>query len=311
MLPRELAEIILEHLSFRERTNLSLVSKGWLQFIRSSPNLWSHLDLSEAQSRKKVRPEFISRAINTGRSKLRRASLSMLWDFDKTLKALVKQCPLEELVLLDCGLQGSNLVNTLKAAKHLKSFEFRQGTKIPDPDLTKIFDAISDRIETISVHVDEQKDGGKPGGVIKFDCICPNLTTLQARWVSTLRSGDLVAEAPERFPKIKSLAVLQRHSQTFARPGMRIDLAKCKDLTYLDLGTTVWSADTLTLPQSLTSLHLSIIGMPGPARYECFQALVDGAGVVDLPNLDEFSVVASGRQWFQVCLMLLWGSDHV
>lgn len=91
---------------------------------------------------------------------------------------------------------------------------------------------------------------------------------------------------------------------------MRLDLAKCKDLTYLDLGTTVWSADTLTLPQGLTSLHLSIIGVAG-VRYECFQALVNDAGVVDLPNLQEFSVVASGRYWFPVCVMLLWGSDHV
>lgn len=62
MLPRELAEIILEHLTFRQRMNACLVSKQWAKFIRSCPDLWRHLDLSN--SRKKVKNAFISRAVS-------------------------------------------------------------------------------------------------------------------------------------------------------------------------------------------------------------------------------------------------------
>jgi F-box/TPR repeat protein Pof3 len=95
MLPRELAESILLYLTFPQRINACRVSKGWAQFIRSVPTLWSHLDLSGAK--KKVRPAFVSRAINVGREKITRATLSQMYDSDKALRAIFKYCPIEEL----------------------------------------------------------------------------------------------------------------------------------------------------------------------------------------------------------------------
>ena len=65
VLPRELAEIIMNHLSFRQRMNACLVSKEWTKFVRSCPDLWSHLDLSN--SRKKVGNAFVSRAVSDSR----------------------------------------------------------------------------------------------------------------------------------------------------------------------------------------------------------------------------------------------------
>ena len=74
VLPRELAEQILGYLNFRQLIKTSLVSKEWAQFIRRTPNLWGHLDLTLA--RRKVKNAFVSRAINTGRSKLKTATLN-------------------------------------------------------------------------------------------------------------------------------------------------------------------------------------------------------------------------------------------
>lgn len=62
VLPRELAEIILQHLTFKQRMNACLVSKQWTKFIRSCPDLWSHLDLSNP--RRKVKNAFVSRAVS-------------------------------------------------------------------------------------------------------------------------------------------------------------------------------------------------------------------------------------------------------
>ncbi|KAI7364375.1 hypothetical protein KC354_g5733 [Hortaea werneckii] len=86
VLPRELAELILGYLSFQQRIAISRVSKQWMDFVRSSPNLWQHLDLSNPK--RKVKTAFISKAINTARQKLTSATLSSLHDFDKVLEGL-------------------------------------------------------------------------------------------------------------------------------------------------------------------------------------------------------------------------------
>ncbi|KAK5173525.1 uncharacterized protein LTR77_002206 [Saxophila tyrrhenica] len=305
MLPRELAETILEHLSFRERVNASRVSKGWAAFIRSTPNLWTHLDLSHAH--RKVPAKFISRAINVGRSRLRKASLNRLWDFDKTLVALVKQCQLEELVLLQCGLQGTNLVRSIHSAKHLKSFNFGRDTQIPDEDLAAILKAISDRVEAISVTVGDQykcipASALTQRSVVRFDSVCEKLTSLTCTWVSTRCATTLLATASILYPNIKFLAIHQRLNETVSRPGRQIPLAECKQLLQLDLEVDLFNEDRLTLPPSLVRLRLAPIG--SGHRPEPFLSLA--SSITALPCLQELSIVGWGHAWVHtLCYVLL------
>jgi len=148
-LPRELAELILEFLGFRQRINACRVSKQWAHFIRSSPNLWQHLDLSGAK--RKVRSAFISRAINTARQRLTAATLTMLMDFDKTLAALLRHCPIQELTLLDTGLQSRNLVDAFSRAKHLKALRLGKGTVMGPTSVAQIIKTCATTLEDLGL----------------------------------------------------------------------------------------------------------------------------------------------------------------
>ena len=130
VLPPELAEIVLEYLSFRQRVNACMVTKQWARFIQSIPNLWTHLNLTGA--RKKVSNKFVSKAINVAENKLTAATLNNLYDFDRALKALIRTCPLEELTLLKCGLQGQPLTDELSQAKCLKRLTLGNGNTAPN-----------------------------------------------------------------------------------------------------------------------------------------------------------------------------------
>ncbi|TKA48672.1 hypothetical protein B0A54_00808 [Friedmanniomyces endolithicus] len=147
VLPRELAEQILECLTFQQRMNACLVSKQWTSFFRSVPSLWQHLDLSDA--RRKVRPAFISRAINVGRHRLTKATLHKLYDFDKTLAALIRHCPLQDLTLLDTGIQSQNLVDLLREAAHLRALRILEGTQIGQRTLKQLVGSLSTSLETL------------------------------------------------------------------------------------------------------------------------------------------------------------------
>ncbi|KAF2212823.1 hypothetical protein CERZMDRAFT_40600 [Cercospora zeae-maydis SCOH1-5] len=150
VLPRELAISVLEYCTFRERIAISRVSKGWQRFVRSEPSLWSHLDLGSARS--KVRTNFVSTAINTGRQKLVAATLNKLFDFDKVLAALLRHCPLEHLTLAQTGFQGVNFVEVLKNSKDklkLKELNVLNGTEMSQTTLREAATACQSSLEVL------------------------------------------------------------------------------------------------------------------------------------------------------------------
>ena len=286
LLPRELSRAVLDYLSFRQRMNACLVSKGWAHYIRSTPELWSHLDLTDVRSNKKVPTSFISRAINTGRSRLRKASLNRLYDFEKTLTALVKQCPLEELMLLDCGMQGSKLSEILRAAKHLKAFQLDRGTSMAAWDFSRVLDGISDRIETLSLNVDR---------MVSLDFAFPKLTRFDAKVGGNALA--LLQAVPDFFPAISSLTIHQdglTRGDWVSNPIYRIELDKCKQLSRLDLIVPTCDGDTLTLPQSLVSLRLSPLFTH--RRNQPYRCLWE-AQTLDLPKLEELALSAEVEGW--------------
>jgi len=252
VLPCELAEYILELLTFRQRMIACRVSKDWAFFIRSTPNLWQHLDLSDA--RRVVKNKFISRAINIGRVKLKTATLSNLQDFDRTIEAIVRHCPLEDLTLLDTGLHSQGLLEVLQRAKQLKHLRVGDGTEIGPTTLDEIVKSCAARLVTLdvisgpAVHRDS---------VLTFLVPCEALTTLElVTWtVGQARSLErLLKSLPHYAPNLQRLLVCGSEYSHLHPTGF--DWACFQHLKHLDLRVLVPDALRLALPPTIETLSL-------------------------------------------------------
>jgi F-box/TPR repeat protein Pof3 len=281
VLPRELAEMVLEYLTFRQRINACLVTKQWAQFIRSSPNLWTHLDLIGA--RKKVPNRFISRAINVARTKLTAARLNNLYDFEKTIRALVKACPLEELTFMKCGLQGQHLTDALANAKHLKSFSLGRDSELQPYQLQHLLTAVSERIESFHCNISR-------GGVATIDgATCKNLKMLSLSFPNPAGLTSLLANVSTCLPNLQHLTLRQTETNSSFRTGMHMDLDKCGHLQSVDLSLAFSSTSLLTLPQSLRIVKLNPILNSNPEHF--FRPIsMDLQPHYSLPNMQELTI---------------------
>jgi len=251
VLPRELAEQILEYLNFRQLMKTCLVSKEWMQFIRRTPNLWHHLDLTRAN--RKVKNSFISRAINIGRSKLKTATLNNLFEFDKALSALVRTCPLEELHLLNTGLLESGIVDVLKPVKNLRILRICKGTTCASRILTEILKNASPALE--SLICEDMSVLLQPRNFEIPECEFPNMQKLDLTWSSGLPAMFFMIRS---LPKMPNLKVLKIHQLSVEQRSMfpLIDLSMLTQLSTLDLLVDVEQANNIILPFAIKSLAI-------------------------------------------------------
>ncbi|KAK0937617.1 hypothetical protein LTR29_010839 [Friedmanniomyces endolithicus] len=274
VLPRELAEQILEYLTFQQRMNACLVSKEWTSFFRSVPSLWQRLDLSDA--RRKVRPAFISRAINVGRQRLTSATLHKLYDFDKTLAALIRHCPLQDLTLLDTGVQSHNLVDLLREAAHLRALRILEGTQIGQRTLKQLVTSLSTSLETLVCYAPDNKMvdlGMRP---------YQRLTTLKI-CVGSFAALETFFEAVATcMPHLRFFTAHQdlRHASHTRVP---LDLTALDKLECLDLRLRWTGCVDVMLPTTLRLLRLHV-------PHECVLKTSASITEVRLPRLAELSL---------------------
>ncbi|KAK1074819.1 hypothetical protein LTR74_000663 [Friedmanniomyces endolithicus] len=271
VLPRELAEQILEYLTFQQRMNACLVSKQWKSFFRSVPSLWQHLDLSDA--RRKVRPAFISRAINVGRQRLTSATLHKLYDFDKTLAALIRHCPLQDLTLLDTGVQSQNLVDLLREAAQLRALRILEGTQIGQRTLKQLVASLSTSLETLVCYA--------PDNIMVDLETRPyhRLTTLKI-CVGRFAALDTFFEAVATcMPHLRFFTAHQDLCQASHTP-VPLDLTALDKLECLDLRLRWRGCVDVMLPTTLRLLRLHV-------PHECVLTTSASITEVRLPRLAE------------------------
>lgn len=256
VLPRELAEQILGYLNFRQVMNTCRVSKQWANFIRRSPNLWHHMDLTLAK--RKVRNTFVSRAINIGRSKLTSATLNNLFDFDKALAALARHCPLEELTLRNTGLLTNEIVDTLKPVKTLKAIRIQKGTTMGARSLSDIFHNAATTIEVL--HCDNIATHPGANNFLFPQCEFPSLQSLDLSWTAAwTRTVELLHKSSlDRMPNLQSLKLHQlgKAYSNGLPPSTLVDLTGLRHLSKLDLLLDATHAGNLLLPPSLQSFAI-------------------------------------------------------
>ena len=288
MLPRELAEQVLGYLNFRQLMKTSLVSKEWAQFIRRTPNLWHHLDLTHAK--RKVKNAFVSRAINIGRSKLKAATLNNLFEIDKALSALARTCPLEELNLRNTGLLSKQIVDALKPVKNLKILRIYKGTTLSSGSVTSILKNASLVLEAFVC--EDMSTHSKPHDFNISGHDFPNMQKLDVSWSAAWQGAFPLLQS---LPSMPNLRILKLHQlSTTARPAALhplIDLSGLTQLSTLDLLIEVLHAHDIILPSAIKSLAIGT-WRPRHARF-----FVDHSGLMplqwSLPLLEELRICAA------------------
>lgn len=245
VLPRELAETILEYLSFRQRMNACLVSKAWTQFVRSTPTLWRHLDLSGA--RRKVRTVFMSRAINVARTRLKAATLSNLYDFDKTLSALVRHCPLEELTLRECGMQSQNLTKIIAAGTNIRALKITEASCLNSHELPTLLAAVSQTLERFECHLSSRSVFGR------YHSHCPKLTSLVLTFDDGFDHSHFFERIADHYPRLQTLIVRQEKVSLQVLP---VGLRNCEQLRHFGFHMKFHGFQQFDLPSGLTTLEL-------------------------------------------------------
>ncbi|KAI7316116.1 hypothetical protein KC315_g10886 [Hortaea werneckii] len=308
VLPRELAELILGYLSFQQRIAISRVSKQWMDFVRSSPNLWQHLDLSNPK--RKVRTAFISKAINTARQKLTSATLSSLHDFDKVLHALLRHCPIEHLTLCDTGLQSQNLVEALKKSKHLKSLRLDRGTEIGPTTLAQVIQVCASTLETFQCTLARNEE------FLGIWTKCERLSTLRITLTgdtSRIRPGIAAQNAPvapvfggallpnlhEFTPNLQSLTIHDKKPRSQIHSVL--DLRSLEGLEWFDLELPIESAHQLMLPSKL--VHLRFVSTINNATANFFKDSDGSVRGFSLPQLQSLEVAVP---WMDIALIDLF-----
>lgn len=239
VLPRELANLVLEYLSFRQRTAICRVSKGWRQFMRSEPTLWSHLDLSAARA--KVSTRFVSTTINTAREKLTTATLNRLFDFDKVLTAVAPR--VRSLTLTGTGLQGSNLVKALQSCRDLRELRILPGTEISSPRILQEIIDLRPELELLHCTV---------FGNVVFDqwTLGPNIRSLNLSGNALLNS-QVVLQALSQATALEELTLWGARGD-----HIPVSLDKCTKLQHLRILAPIYTHEHFHLPPSLKTLTL-------------------------------------------------------
>jgi F-box/TPR repeat protein Pof3 len=124
VLPVELAEMVLEHLAFRNLVNCMRVSRGWRDYIAKLPRLWMHLDLSGA--RRPVPRKFVNQAVRRSEARLTRVTIHRFEHVDM-VKNIARACKdLTELDFISLPhAMSSTLVDIARLAPKLEKFVVR------------------------------------------------------------------------------------------------------------------------------------------------------------------------------------------
>lgn len=281
VLPPELAETVLEYLSFRQRINACLVSKSWAHFIRSTPILWKHLDLSGAK--RKVPNAFISRAINCGRKSLVAATLDNLFDLDKALPALLRVCPLEQLTVRRTVLLGDTFTQCLSQSTRLTVLRLSPETNIALNTHKHVL-----RDAPVSVELmDLQRIPRFNRDSLFFGKVRNALKTLKLGLYGSHFWDEVMRDIQAHAPNLQSLTVdIPSGSVTPRLTTSRnaITLETFSSLRHLDLQGELDHASDLHLPSSLTSLKLKLNSVRGR---DLFQTNSNLHVNLTLPYLEE------------------------
>ncbi|MCJ1322703.1 hypothetical protein MMC15_008052 [Xylographa vitiligo] len=245
-LPMELAQMVLQNLSFRIIVSLLRVSKLWKAILESIPALWRHLDLSK--TKKNVRFGAIKACVIRSGGTLTHATLSHYDSVNSdALTYIASRCKRLEYLELRTGISNESLLKAAAMASGLKTLILLSGHEVSLDTVTQLL-AQSKSLEHAEFYIRTRGHAAKWEG----DLSKLRLLKLHAAKDS---QGSLRLELDDLFTKAPHLHTLSLQTRTATSPRIASDYSSLTSLRSLSL-TDVDIATFPCLPLSLQSLTL-------------------------------------------------------
>lgn len=287
VLPAEIMDLVMEHLSFKHKVTCLRVSKNWRDFLSHQPSLWAELDLSLA--RRPVPQSFVRSCIYRSKDKktsqflLRTAKFNRMKDPEMVMK-LVKACrKLEALEFLGSELSGSSIKDPVALCSGLRSLRLGKAAVITLDAVTQILKGRPTLATAEFENIEARRDA-------TWDTDLPNLQTLsfgagnvQEIGVHVLSTHQLV----NRIPNIKSLTMTGWKYHM----GLAVDanFSELEHLESLHLTNTFFAWQP-RLPKSIKNLTLTASWGWGSTL--SMQRMLE----IDLPIIEELNYINEGSE---------------
>ncbi|MCJ1398387.1 hypothetical protein MMC11_001585 [Xylographa trunciseda] len=245
-LPMELAQMILQNLSFRTIVSLLRVSKQWKAIIESIQALWRHLDLSK--TRKNVRFSSIKACVIRSGGTLTHATLSHYDSVNSdALTYIASRCKRLEHLELRTGISNESLLKAATMASSLKTLILLSGHEVSLDTVTRLL-AQSKSLQHAEFYIRTR------GHAAKWEGDLSKLRVLKLHAAKDSQ-GSLRLELDDLFTKAPQLHTLSLQTRTATSPRIASDYSPLTSLRTLSL-TDVDIATFPCLPPSLQSLSL-------------------------------------------------------
>ncbi|PQE21115.1 f-box domain protein [Rutstroemia sp. NJR-2017a WRK4] len=241
-LPLELAQMITEELSMRDRVICLAVSKSWKRLLESSHKLWTTLDTSCAK--RQLSQKALRAHVKRSNYTIDRVITSQAGIDAQRLQYLTKYCKkLQYLKICYSGLIGETLLSALPMANNLAHLELSSVCSIK---LTAVIDALNMVKDTIEVarfyHV--------TGARIR-NAVWPRLEALKDLHLTAYEDSGQIYNLLDVIPNIETLSLF-----AFELRGSEMDLTHLRKLQNLELVNAALPAHP-KFPETIKSLDLT------------------------------------------------------
>ncbi|KAI9791747.1 MAG: hypothetical protein M1816_003557 [Peltula sp. TS41687] len=301
-LPVELAQMVVDHLTFIELVKCLRVSKGWNEYLTSITKLWTNLDLSHAK--RPVRVASVKACLRRSRGDITRATLNGLVTLQGgILKLITANCRELQSLEICQGLVSASLLEAAPLAHRLDTLILSKQCEVTIDTVMYLLKTCRDLSKAEFHTISEMGNSVAqwPTDMVSLKEL--RLGSYTPRICSSYRSAASLSLETLHY-RAPNLSVLSLHNWSTRHRVDRLAYRSLSELSRLDLqGNTMVLFPVL--PASIRHLNLSDSSISCMGTSQCDAILGD----LFLPNLHELDVSGSNAMTPALLDRLLRGSE--